>query len=113
MADRLWTGKSPGIIYLVQRSDGLCKIGHTSNLKQRFRLMRYENRGYELSLVHSLVVTHRISIEAFWHKLFGSKRIRREWFRLSDSDVLLFRSCTEETIGDILAAISNLCGRTL
>lgn len=93
-----WNGKGEGLVYLVLRNDGLYKIGHTGNFKRRFRLMKYENRDYQLQLVHTMFTRCRINTERYWHTQFGDKRVWREWFRLSQEDVQLF--CSYQTVGE-------------
>lgn len=95
--DRLCLGKGPGIVYLMHRSDGLHKIGHTSNLKKRFTLAKYENRDYTLEIVHTVYVDNRIEAERWWHRRFASKRVWNEWFNLSADDVGLFLSWRESS----------------
>jgi hypothetical protein len=88
---RAFEGKGPGIIYLIERSDGLHKIGHTSDLKARFRNIKYENRGYVLKIACTVFVESRIEAERFLHAHFGDKRVWHEWFNLTPDDVTLFK----------------------
>lgn len=75
----------PGFIYLME-SGGLYKIGKAVCVETRYK---------ELVLMtpHELVILHRIKtddsygIETYWHKRFGEKRVKGEWFRLDEEDV--------------------------
>lgn len=106
----LFTGRGPGIVYLIARDDGLYKIGHSCEFKRRFRGIKYENRGRQLRLVHVMFAECRIEIEAFWHGFFGEKREWREWFRLSDEDVALFRACWGTRVRDLERTIAEFRG---
>lgn len=88
--NRICAGKGPGYLYLLRRSDGLHKIGHTINVKKRLTYNRYENRGYHIDLIHTVYVSCRIEEERYWHDLFATKRIWREWFDLSEQDIQRF-----------------------
>lgn len=88
--NRICAGNSPGFLYLLWRSDGLYKIGHAIDVKKRLSNNRYENRGYQLELVHMVHVSCRIVEERYWHNKFAAKRIRREFFALTEHDVQEF-----------------------
>ena len=88
--NRICSGNGSGFLYLLRRSDGLHKIGHAFNVKRRLSNNKYENRGYCIDLIHTVHVSCRIAAERYWHDLFAAKRIRREWFALSEQDVRQF-----------------------
>ena len=81
-----------GEVYLM-KSGKYHKIGR-SNAAGR--------REYEISLqlpekptlIHIIKTDDPVGIEAYWHKRFGNRRKRGEWFELSPEDVKVFKRRT-------------------
>ncbi len=80
----------PGHVYLLE-GGGYHKIGRSKNAEWRHR-----NLGilmpFEVSLEHVIKTSTPKKVEAYWHSRYGEKRSNGEWFKLSNQDVLLFRS---------------------
>ncbi len=78
--------RSNGIVYIIRRADGMCKIGYTRNIVQRFSELRTEFG--RLDLVHTIVTDDPEDLERYLHKEFWRKRDGlTEWFALGDGDV--------------------------
>lgn len=73
-----------GLIYYVQRADGLIKIGTTWKLRHRMSQLRREHGDLQLLLAHS----GGYEAERSLHDRFGELRVTGEWFtarkRLTD-----------------------------
>ena len=79
----------PGHVYLVRDSDGLCKIGRTTNLSRRLPEIRYEY-DCDMTMIIATETTNAPGVEAYWHSHFAEKRVYGEWFDLSDKDIRFF-----------------------
>lgn len=66
--------------YIIE-SQGVYKIGKTTNIQKRLDGYDTHNPGYEL--IH----TYSADCEAYLHSMFSSKRIRKEWFSLDSIDI--------------------------
>lgn len=68
--------------YLVGDTlNGLVKIGNTQNIKKRLAVLRTSN----LNLMLLFVLPYNLEKEL--HLLFKDKRVKGEWFRLSNEDI--------------------------
>lgn len=74
-----------GYIYLIE-SNWLYKIGKTKNVSSRIKKYITENPN-EITLIHSYHAENYTDEEARLHEKFQSKRIRWEWFQLSEIDI--------------------------
>lgn len=77
-----------GYVYVLQDVDvtGFCKIGKTTTPVDR--LTHFDVKlPFAVRLVH-VIETHDCSrLEAVLHNRFASKRVRGEWFKLTDADI--------------------------
>lgn len=92
----------PGYIYILLAENGLRKIGRTYNPKTRLRsAFSMSPVDIEIESVHK--VKSPILTEKRLHQIFNPKRVRGEWFNLSESDV----KNISETIGGIQAVVTQ------
>lgn len=75
-----------GYVYLVQCSTGECKIGSSRSIARRFQQLQSANPNL-LSLLYHFPSENAQQEEYALHKTFGNKRIRNEWFALTDADI--------------------------
>ena len=88
----IFPGRAPisGYVYMM-RSGRRYKIGHTNSPTRRHREVRLDLPD-PTSLVHSIETDDPPGIEAYWHRRFGSKRIRdTEFFTLDATDIAAFK----------------------
>lgn len=80
---------TPCFVYLmVDITNDYCKIGISNHPKYREHTLQSEKPTIEL-IVAKEYPTRKIAeaIESALHKVFGNKRIRGEWFNLSESEI--------------------------
>lgn len=73
------------VTYIIE-SQGLYKIGKTSNIEYRLSCYRTHNPKFEL--IHVM----EFDCEMFLHKHFSDKQFKLEWFTLTLNDVEWIRS---------------------
>jgi hypothetical protein len=82
-----------GYIYLI-KSDLGYKIGKSSKLPQRVRQI-----GIQVPFEHEFIFSAKFKayhlVEKILHNQFSSKRIKGEWFDLTEEDVLCIREYSE------------------
>lgn len=82
-----------GHVYCITDQLGHYKIGMTSNLPARFKQLGTQP-PFEIELVAAHHVFDMREYEASLHWLFDRKRLRGEWFKLSEGDVQSFIDCS-------------------
>jgi hypothetical protein len=75
-----------GVVYLLQADNGLVKIGKTVNFQRRFAMLNTQ-LPYALTVLWLIDCSDCCAIEASLHRRFLSKRVKGEWFLLSDEDI--------------------------
>ena len=94
-------GSKLGYVYLLEGNGdwaGWYRIGRTTNVAQRFSYWRWVSRNgrYGLKPIFLVRVSNQVSTEKAFHNLFDHRRgdfrrrgmgQRREWFKLTQSDV--------------------------
>ncbi len=96
-AANLDKGGGIGYVYLLKSSLNNAvayKIGKTKNLEQRLKQLRQPSNIEEL--IHPIKTDDIGGIEQYWLNRFSSKRLypdkpKNEWFKLSISDVKVFK----------------------
>ncbi|WP_372240635.1 GIY-YIG nuclease family protein [Pseudomonas sp. R4-34-07] len=87
-----WVPHSPeindrfGFVYLVQSAMGYCKIGSSRSVPRRMRQLQCANPE-PLILLHQFSSTNARQDEFALHAQFAGKRVRNEWFSLTEADV--------------------------
>ena len=76
-----------GYVYLIKSDAGLYKIGRSKNITRRIFEIPKESRETNLRLVHSFFSEGFAQAELDLHQHYSEKRVRKEWFQLSDQDV--------------------------
>ena len=80
---------SRGYVYIIE-SQGYHKIGKTRDPRYRTKQYTTENPpSIEMSLIYTFDVTSCEEVEKYLHKRFSNKRVRGEWFKLTQEDLLL------------------------
>jgi len=79
-----------GWIYVVQ-CDRFCKIGKTNNVKNRFAQIQ-SSMPFLLKLVHQSQHNDIVQAERHIHGAFSDKRVRGEWFDLTEEDLAWFKT---------------------
>jgi len=74
-----------GYVYFVLDDNGNCKIGTTKDLKKR--LGEYTMQAYVPILHHTIKTNDCYALEEMFHKRYNEKRVRGEWFKLTDKDL--------------------------
>ena len=73
-----------GYVYLIKLGDSY-KIGITKNTEERFK--QFEFMPFELKIIKTAKVKEYDKVEKFLHEQYSSKRIKGEWFNLSQEDI--------------------------
>lgn len=74
-----------GYIYLIE-STWVYKIGKTKNISSRIKKYITENPN-KITLIHAYHTKNCTKEEIRLHEKFQEKRVRWEWFHLSDTDI--------------------------
>ena len=85
-----------GNVYLMKSDlNGRIKIGRTKG-KPVYRERTLQSQEPEVSIIFYRKVENMNETERFLHNLFASKRLRGEWFELSNDDIEKAKSFLEE-----------------
>lgn len=74
----------PGFVYLIDDGHQNIKIGMTCNWQQRFSASEF---GPETKIILIIQCKNPATLEANLHTRFSSKQVKKEWFRLEESDI--------------------------
>lgn len=80
------SSKDAGFVYLIQSDTGYYKIGKTRNPNNRMRTFNVK-LPFEVSYACLIKTDHMSALENELHRLYASKRVNGEWFRLDEDDV--------------------------
>jgi len=75
-----------GYVYLIQSTSGYCKIGSSRSVSDRARQLQCANPE-PLTLIHQFPSANAQQDEFVLHTRFADKRVRNEWFALTDEDI--------------------------
>lgn len=81
----------PGFIYFLRADNGLYKIGKTKVLDRRIKQLGIK-LPYKLELIHAVGTDEMHYIEKDYHRRYAQKRIRGEWFALTDEDIVQIKN---------------------
>ena len=80
-----------GYVYLLRHGTRReFKIGRTNNPIRRAGEISIE-LPQKLEPIHVITTDDPAGVEAYWHRRFGDKRLKNEWFALSSDDVGAFK----------------------
>jgi hypothetical protein len=89
-ADNPAPGLGSDRVYLVEMGDtGHYKIGHSRNPRARIREF---NTPLPIKFICAIECENAVQLEAELHVRFSARRMRAEWFALSDEDVGYIKS---------------------
>ena len=87
--------RQSGYIYLISMTDSAgkryCKIGLTNEVQKRMAILQCSS-PFQLNLHCSYYVPDSYAEESLLHEFFKSKRLKGEWFDLTDEDVGIIAS---------------------
>jgi Meiotically up-regulated gene 113 len=90
-----------GYVYLIKARSGEYKVGQSKNVGARIR--SFATVGpFEFELVHQFPTDDCLSAERLLHQRYSEKRIKREWFSLSQLDISDISQLTEFMNGTFL-----------
>lgn len=105
-----------GVYFLRNESTGLLKIGCAKDIQKRvtqiasaFNFVGYDDK-LSLEAIHLCFEPHLSISESFFHKEFSKKRVRGEWFDISNEELKeYFMLCDflGDYIGNTLVSISE------
>ncbi|MBA2705837.1 MAG: GIY-YIG nuclease family protein [Blastocatellia bacterium] len=78
--------RNVGYVYLIRNPAGLVKIGRSQNPNIRLRSLMTGSVD-KLELLHTIECQHPHAIERALHRTYSGKRVRGEWFKLTDEDI--------------------------
>ncbi|GEM_PF-3680689 len=79
-----------GQVYLIASSNGYHKIGRSRDAQHRLIAIRSAcPPGIDVSLVHVIDSGNAPALERFLHWAFGYRRVRGEWFELTQEETRL------------------------
>lgn len=93
LRDTIAQNPKPGIVYLLQDAEVTyyCKIGRTTNPKER--ITQFDIKlPFRVKVLHTIVCRDCVSAEKELHARYAEKRVRGEWFNLTDGDIQTIRS---------------------
>ena len=79
-------GGGGSLIYFIQDTNSYTRIGCTMDLKSELEILTRGTTG-SLSVVDSFLVSDGKKVESLIHERLASKRMVREWFDVSMSDI--------------------------
>lgn len=87
-----------GFIYFIRDDKGRVKIGKTKRMKER--MGEYTKLPFEPELLYVLESNDYHAAETLIHEYYQEKRIRGEWFALTEKDIAFIKSGKLEAMID-------------
>lgn len=78
-----------GVVYFIRDDKGRVKIGKAKNMK--YRMGEYTKLPFEPELVHLIESNDYHMTEHKFYVLFAQKRLRGEWFNLTNEDIQMIK----------------------
>ncbi len=78
--------KKSNYVYLIRAGNGLTKIGISYDIQKRLNMLNTAS-PVELSLIFFFEPSNAVKTEKYLHIKFDKKRVKGEWFNLSDSEI--------------------------
>jgi hypothetical protein len=92
---------------LIEAENGMHKIGITrTDIKRRVDQLEREI-PLKMKVLHLIRSENCLMVERYLHSIYSEQRIRYEWFRLSDEQILEIKNINGRDI-DILLGIVSL-----
>lgn len=82
--------KSPArkqFVYFIQAENGLTKIGKSVEPDKRIQSLKTAS-PLKLEIIRVIETADMHTLEQYYHKKFAEKRVKREWFDLSEEDLV-------------------------
>lgn len=95
--------KSLGVVYVVRGDDGLIKIGLTNTIDGLSRRLLH----LKATLITAFITDNPAWLEHMLHMLFSPRRVRGEWFELTEDDVAFLRMVSNAGIDLIREAVAD------
>lgn len=89
----VWVKYNPkhnGIVYFAKDECGLTKIGWTQNFKKRKETLEQLEKK-KIELIHYVSSFDCPTLEKTFHNMFKHKRVKGEWFDLTEKDIELIK----------------------
>lgn len=92
-------GTNSSYVYIIKNMDtGNIKVGVSNDVQKRLNTFRTGN-DCQLELVYkSVVCSNSFSIESSVHEYFKDYRVRGEWFKVDEKEVIRFLECSNYTL---------------
>jgi len=87
-------------VYIINGNNGLYKIGMTSGLRSRLKIL-CESVPFKIDLVGIIKTEDHKKLESQLHVKFKNCRVKGEWFLLSDSDLEEIKSMDSFVLVDL------------
>ena len=107
------SGADKGFIYLIYDNSKGYKIGCTKNDPRKRLVQLQVGNINKLTLIHSQVSNTMLETEQHWHKVFKHKRVKGEWFNLTEKEINQFKEYFWYDVGfivDYIKVAANVSG---
>jgi hypothetical protein len=89
---------SKGFIYLLENvSDNTIKIGYTRGKVEKRAKQLLTGSSADLSIIKTIPTDFGYKTETYLHRIFSHKKVRGEWFNLTQEDIAKMEEICEKT----------------